>query len=57
MAPNDSRPAIILTDVDPNQDRPEHAERLLFTAMTRATVRLELVIREGNRASGRLMNV
>jgi UvrD-like helicase family protein len=34
-------PAIILTDVDPGQDRPDHAERQLFTAMTRATVCLE----------------
>ena len=50
-------PAIILTDVDPDQDRPDHAERLLFTAMTRATVRLELIIREGNSAAERLMNV
>jgi superfamily I DNA and RNA helicase len=50
-------PAIILTDVEPNQDRLNHAERLLFTAMTRATVRLELIIREGNSSSGRLMNV
>jgi len=50
-------PAIILTDVEPNQDRLKHAERLLFAAMTRATVRLELIIREGNSASGRLMNV
>jgi hypothetical protein len=50
-------PAIILTDVDPDQDRPDHAERLLFTAMTRATVRLELVLREGNSAAKRLMNV
>ena len=49
--------AIILTDVDPDQDRPDHAERLLFTAMTRATVRLELVIREGNSAAKRLMDV
>jgi len=50
-------PAIILSDVDPNQDRPDHAERLLFTAMTRATVRLELVIREGNSTAMRLANV
>lgn len=50
-------PAIILTDVDPNQDRLDHAQRLLFTAMTRATVRLELIIREGNRAAERLMAV
>jgi superfamily I DNA and RNA helicase len=50
-------PAIILTDVDPSEDRLDHAERLLFTGMTRATVRLEIVLREGNRASERLMNV
>jgi hypothetical protein len=50
-------PAIILTDVDPNPDRRDHAERLLFAAMTRATVRLELVIREGNSAAERLTNV
>ena len=50
-------PAIILTDVDPDQDRPDHAERLLFTGMTRATVRLEIVLREGNSAAERLMKV
>jgi hypothetical protein len=50
-------PAIVLTDLDPNQDRLDHAERLLFTAMTRATLRLELVLREGNSAAARLMNV
>ena len=49
-------PAIILTDVDPNQDQLAHAERLLFTAMTRATVRLEIVLREGNRVAERLMS-
>jgi superfamily I DNA and RNA helicase len=50
-------PAIILTDVDPNEDRLDHAERLLFTGMTRATVRLEIVLREGNKAAERLMDV
>jgi hypothetical protein len=50
-------PAIILTDVDPNEDRLDHAERLLFTGMTRATVRLEIVLREGNRVAERLTNV
>jgi hypothetical protein len=50
-------PAIILTDVNPDQDRLDHAERLLFTGMTRATVRLEIVLREGNSAAERLMNV
>ena len=50
-------PAIILTDVDPNPGRPDHAQRLLFTGMTRATVRLELVLREGNSACQKLMNI
>jgi superfamily I DNA and RNA helicase len=50
-------PAIILMDVDPDQDRSDHANRLLFTAMTRATVRLELVIREGNSAAKPLMDI
>jgi len=50
-------PAVILTDVDPNQDRIDHSERLLFTAMTRATVRLEVVLRDGNSAADRLVNV
>jgi superfamily I DNA and RNA helicase len=50
-------PAIILTDVDPNQDQLAHAERLLFTAMTRATACLQIVLREGNSAAERLMSV
>jgi hypothetical protein len=50
-------PAIILTDVDPDQSRPDHYERLLFTAMTRATVRLEIVMREGNSLADQLMHV
>jgi superfamily I DNA and RNA helicase len=41
-------PAIILTDIDPGEDHFDHTERLLFSAMTRATVRLELVVREQN---------
>ena len=44
-------PAIIITDVDPDQEQLDRAQRLLFTAMTRATVRLEIVLREGNRAA------
>jgi hypothetical protein len=48
-------PAVIVTDIDPNQDRPHHAQRLLFSAMTRATVRLELVLREGNKAVQNLL--
>ena len=41
-------PAIILTDIDPGEDRLDHTERLLFCAMTRATIRLELVVRGQN---------
>ena len=47
-------PAVILTDIDPGPDRLAHTERLLFTAMTRATVRLELVVRETNSILSRL---
>ena len=41
-------PAVILVDVDPDPAEQERADRLLFAGMTRATVRLELVMREGN---------
>jgi len=41
-------PAVILTDVDPDPAKLDHAQRLLFSAMTRATVRLELLVREGH---------
>jgi hypothetical protein len=50
-------PAIILTDVELNHSRLDHYERLLFTAMTRATVRLEIVMREGSSLADRLMHV
>jgi hypothetical protein len=41
-------PAVILVDVDPREDRLEREERLLFCGMTRATVRLELVVNREN---------
>jgi hypothetical protein len=41
-------PAVILVDVDPNAEDTERAHRLLHTGMTRATVRLEIVTRDGN---------
>jgi superfamily I DNA and RNA helicase len=50
-------PAVIITDVDPNEERLDHAERLLFTGMTRATVRLEIVARKGNSMTERLMQI
>lgn len=42
-------PAVILTDVDPLADDVDRAQRLLFCGMTRATARLDIVCREGNR--------
>jgi len=41
-------PAVILVDVDPEPTDPDRADRVLFAGMTRATVRLELVLRTGN---------
>lgn len=41
-------PAVILVDVDPDPAEQERADRVLFAGMTRATVRLELVVRTGN---------
>ncbi len=41
-------PAVILVDVDPDPTEQERADRLLFAGMSRATVRLELVMRAGN---------
>jgi hypothetical protein len=49
-------PAIILTDIEPNENRSDHTDRLLFAAMTRAMVRLELVARDGNALAERLLN-
>jgi hypothetical protein len=43
------RPAVILIDVDPELHDPELYDRVLLSGMTRATVRLELVVR--NRGS------
>ena len=41
-------PAVILVDVDPNPDRLDSALRLLYCAMTRATVRLEILVSRTN---------
>lgn len=35
-------------DVDPAAESLEHDRRVLFSGMTRATVRLELVVRRSN---------
>jgi superfamily I DNA and RNA helicase len=41
-------PAIVLVDIDPVQDRWEAFQRLLYSGMTRATVRLELLVKADN---------
>ena len=41
-------PAVILVDVDPNPERLDRALRLLYCAMTRATVRLEILVSRTN---------
>jgi superfamily I DNA and RNA helicase len=40
--------AVILVDVDPNPDKLDRAWRLLYCGMTRATVRLEMLVNENN---------
>ena len=40
--------AVVLVDVDPAEERKQHWERLLFCGMTRATVRLDLLVARGN---------
>ena len=42
--------AVILTDVAPEEEKKSHWERLLYTGMTRASVRLEILVEEGNSA-------
>ncbi len=41
-------PAVILVDVDPDPDKLDRYQRLLYCGMTRATVRLELVVNRNN---------
>ncbi|MCG6868649.1 MAG: NERD domain-containing protein [Gammaproteobacteria bacterium] len=48
-------PAVILVDVDPREDRRGREEQLLYCGMTRATVRLDLVVREGNPTNRRFL--
>jgi len=48
-------PAVILVDVDPRAERRERAERLLYCGMTRASVRLDLVVRAGNPENRRFL--
>ena len=46
-------PAVILVDVDPQND--QRGDRLLYCGMTRATVRLDMVVRSGNAKNRRLL--
>jgi hypothetical protein len=46
----------VLVDVDPNARDGERADRLLFAGMSRATVRLELVVRSGNPLNERFLD-
>ena len=41
-------PAVILVDVDPQQDRIVRERRLLYCGMTRATIRLEMLVQVDN---------
>jgi hypothetical protein len=50
-------PAVIVVDVDPDREDAEFTERLLLSGMTRATVRLELVVRAENPLNARLLGV
>jgi hypothetical protein len=51
-------PAIVLVDVDPSKEevRLERDQRVLFCGMTRATVRLELVMKEDNPLNRKMSN-
>jgi UvrD-like helicase family protein len=47
-------PAVIIVDIDPDPADLEQAERLLLSGMTRATLRLELLVRGDNPLNDRL---
>lgn len=50
-------PAVVLLDVDPRGSDEARERRLLFTGMTRATVRLELLVRETNARNRDLLSL
>ena len=52
-------PAVVSADVDPDSDKPERCARrtLRDCGMTRATVRLELLVNACNPACGRFLEV
>ena len=47
--------AVILVDVDPSPERALQSDRLLYCGMTRATVRLDLVVRADNPENRRFL--
>lgn len=49
-------PAVILVDIDPDSERHDSYERLLYCGMTRATIRLELVVAGENEANRRFLS-
>ena len=49
-------PAVILVDIDPNTENLTRDERILFCGMTRATVRLELVVKSENEYNSRFLS-
>ena len=50
-------PAVILVDIDPRVDRRDREDRLLYCGMTRATIRLDLVVCSGNPETRRFLEV
>ncbi|MCY4150063.1 MAG: NERD domain-containing protein [Gammaproteobacteria bacterium] len=49
-------PAVILVDVDPDEDRLDNFNKVLYCGMTRATVRLEMVVKKQNPHNKRFLN-
>lgn len=45
--------AVVLVDVEPEEEDWDRWHRILYTGMTRATIRLELVLRRGNEITNR----
>ncbi len=41
-------PAVILVDVNPSGDKLEVSQRILYCGMTRATIRLDVVVNNNN---------
>lgn len=50
-------PAVVLVDVDPQNDRIDREERLLYCGMTRATVRLDIVVCTDNPENRRFLKI